>query len=73
MILELGCALGLHFWLGWPVWLSLLTGHIAWSFIDGIARPGLFSVAGHISGLLIEVPIYFILVLGLYLFGHPSW
>jgi hypothetical protein len=77
MVIELAITLLIHFILGWPVWLSLVIAHLIWSLIDWVIAPfgrvKMHPLANILLSLVTVIPIYFLIVLVLYLIGHPSW
>jgi hypothetical protein len=78
-ILLIIIALGFHFLLGWPLWVSVLVaggGQTAIAIVGrrlkGIPLPAPVShiIAGAIGGMLLS---YVPMVLFFYWTGHPSW
>ncbi len=75
-IIEIGITLVLHFMLGWPVWICLIIASVITTVPSWIAMPvrGALKIVSYIVVRLIGMlPMYILIVVVLYLIGHPSW
>ena len=82
MVIEIAITLLIHFILGWPIWLSFIIGHSIWLLLHRMTGPLRGEAPGPLSppiiwelviGVIIEIPIYLLIVVALYLIGRPSW
>jgi hypothetical protein len=87
--IEIGIALGIHSWLGWPVWISAVLAFTLENILGTICAtrywPGFYSsLATHLEDpvfrfwfritRLFEVLVVYVLTAGvLWLAGRPAW
>jgi hypothetical protein len=76
--IETGVTLGIHFLVGWPVWLSLVIAHVIVALRSWIIAPPTESILFFFNFVLISffqelLMIYIPVVMVLRLIGHPSW